>query len=300
MTRRHKVLIICGGGIFGCIPARFLSLLPTDKQTLKDVDLIAGCSIGGILAAAYSVGQPFGYVDSVFQARAGECFTKRFAAKLNPLASPVYRNDTIDRVIRDMIGDERIADIRKHYPKLGFVVPALDVTADDYVVFENLTHTYDEIKLADVAGFTSAAPTYFAGRDLGGHCIIDGGLIEVDPLMTAVTTLKRERGVPFLSIDVLMIGTGQDIDKDPLTPKRYNSLGLLGVATDVLVPYATLSNKLATRRCGDALGLGWFEYFNPLATDGQLDNVKLIPGLVKEADRHRDAFLHVWDKWLSR
>lgn len=28
MSKRYKILIIAGGGVFGCIPAHFLSMLP--------------------------------------------------------------------------------------------------------------------------------------------------------------------------------------------------------------------------------------------------------------------------------
>ena len=298
--KRYKVLIICGGGIFGCIPARLLAKLPTDRQTLSGVDALSGCSIGGILAAAYAVGQPFRVIDEVFQKRASECFTKRLAAKLNPLAIPIYRTDTIDRVIHDMIGDAWMLDVHKTYPGLSLVIPALDVTDDHYIAFENITGAWERTPLADIAGYTSAAPTYYAGRNMDGHCIVDGGIIEVDPLATATDTIKEYLGIPYMAMDVLMLGTGRDKDKKPLTPERYNGLGYYGMAKDFLVPYATLSNKLATERHGRQAGFGWFEYFNPIETDGKLDDVKQIPALIEEADKYAGTFIRIWDEWLRR
>ena len=298
--KRCKVLIICGGGVFGAIPAHLLGLLPNNKQTLAGVDVIAGCSIGGILAAAYSIGKPFYLIDEVFQARAGECFTKRFNAKWNPLAVPTYRNDTIDNVLSEMIGEATVGDIVKYYPRLTLVVPALDLTEDKYVVFENITRKYAGVKLKDVAGYTSAAPSYYAGRDFGGHCIIDGGLIEVAPLMTATTEIKRRFGIPFMQMDVLMLGTGRDIAEKPMTLKRYNDLSLLGIATDVLRPYATLGNEMATRYWGNNMGYGLFNYFNPCIIDGGLDDVSLIPGLVKQAEEYKEDFFRAWDEWLNK
>lgn len=297
---RCKILVICGGGIFGCIPAHFLSMLPTNAQNLDGVNGLSGCSIGGILAVAYATGLPFGYVDTVFRDRAMECFTKRFAAKINPLAIPRYRTDTIDAVIRDILGDTRMYTVRGVYPDLSLIVPALDLTDDKYLVFENLSGEWEDIPLRDVAGYTSAAPWYFAGRELNGHCVIDGGLIEVDPLITTVCTIKRERRIPFLLMDVLMLGTGRDKDDKPLTPKMYNALAALGLLKDVLVPYETLSNKLATEKCGGELGLGSFVYFNPCETNGKLDDVSLIPSLIEQTERYRDDFLRTWNTWLSR
>ena len=298
--KRCKVLIIVGGGIFGAIPAHFLGMLPSDKQTMNGIDVISGCSIGGILAAAYAVGQLFGYVDTVFQQRAAECFTKRFNAKINPLACPTYRNDTIDAVLSDMIGDATLGDVRRIFPHLSLIVPALDLTEDKYIVFDNVRGKRDDVKLKAVGGYTSAAPSYFYGRDLGGNCIVDGGLIEVAPLLTATTSIKRHFRTPFCMMDVLMLGTGKDVDQHPLTLKKYNDLGLLGIATDVLVPYATLGNEMATRYWGQNMGYGYFNYFNPCVTNGKLDDVSLIPSLIEQTEKYRSDFLAVWDEWLNR
>ena len=298
--KRCKVLILEGGGIFGAIPAHFLGSRPTDNQNLEKVDVLSGCSIGGILAAAYAAGQPFGLIDTVFQQRAAECFTKRYMAKISLLACPTYRNDTIDKVLQDMIGETKLGDVKNIYPKLSVIVPALDVTNDQYIVFDNIRHKYDDIKLRDVAGYTSAAPSYFSGREYKGNCIVDGGLIEVTPLLTTTTAIKKNFGIPFCMQDVLVLGTGMDVDEEKLTLKKYNDLGLLGIATDLLVPYAVLSNKMATRYWGENMGYGWFNYFNPCTINGKLDDVKQIPKIVKESEQFIPEFQRVWNEWLSR
>ena len=102
--KRLKVLCICGGGVFGQIPAHFLSMLPESEQTLAGVDVVCGTSIGGILAAAYAVGHRFDKIDQCFQERAKDCFKKRTIAKLNPLACPIYDSNSLYAVIQDMIG----------------------------------------------------------------------------------------------------------------------------------------------------------------------------------------------------
>ena len=297
--KRCKILCLEGGGIFGKIITNFLSMLPTDKQGLSNVDVLGGCSIGGILACAYAVGQPFGYIDTVFSERAKECFTKRCAAKINPFACPTYRNDTIDNVLTDMIGDYRIRDVKSVYPQLKLCVPALDITNDRYLVFTNLVHTYDDVKLKDVAGYTSAAPSYFAGRPFGDSVIIDAGLVDVSGVLTTVTAVKKYLGIPFCACDVLLIGAGDDIDEEKITLKQYNNYGLLSVATEVLVPYLTLSNKLATKDFCEGLGFHYFKYFNPVKTNGKLDDVKQVPKLAEQTQQYRDEFLQVWDEWLN-
>lgn len=299
--KRIKVLCLEGGGIFGKIITRFLSFLPADYQNLKDISVTGGCSIGGILACAYAAGQPFGLVDEVFSKRASECFTKRFAAKINPCAVPTYRTDTIDKVLSDMIGEATLGDVCNIYPQLKLIVPALDITNDKYIVFTNMTHDYDDVKLKDIAGFTSAAPSYFAGRPFRDTCLIDGGLIDVSNALTMVTAIKKELGIPFCKVDLLLLGAGQDVDSEDekLTLRRYNDLGLIGIARKLLVPYATFSNKLATKAFCEGLGLHYFNYYNPLVVSGGLDDVDQIPQLEKAADPLREDFLHVWDEWMN-
>ena len=297
--KRCKVLILCGGGIFGVIPTHFLSMLPENEQNLNKIDALGGCSIGGALTCAYAVGQEFTYIDKIFQRRAKECFTKRCVAKINPLASPTYRADTLDKVFHDMIGNKLVSYVKEKYPNLNIVVPALDITNDVPVTFENITGKWDNLKLKKIAQCTSAAPSYYEGRELDGNCIVDGGVIDVDAILTTVVTLKNELKIPFEAMDVFSLGTGEDIDPNPLTVKRYNSLNLLGVATDVLVPYVVLSNKMWGKQICTALDFHHFNYFNPIKINGKLDEYEQIPDLVKEADKHRDEFLEAYNYWLT-
>ena len=76
-------------------------------------------------------------------------------------------------------------------------------------------------------------------------------------------------------------------------------LNLLGIATDILRGYATLGNKEKCKEFLSGLGLHYLNYFNPIVTDGELDDVSQIPDLIKEVDKHRDEFAKVWEEWLN-
>lgn len=294
---RKKVLIIVGGGAYGCIPAHFLALLPKDLADLRRVDCLAGCSIGGILAVAYASGVSYEFVDNYFQLNAEKCFTKRFIANVNPLACPTYDNAPLDRMLKDLLHKKTMGDTRKVYPNLDVFVPGLNITDDKYKVFDNIDDL--DVRLTDVAAITSAAPSYYKGRKFNGKCYIDGGLIEVAPLLTAATGLKGKRGIPFEDMDVLMLGTGRDIDDKPLTYEAYNDLSLLGLATKVIVPYATLANELATVYWGKHMGFNSFEYFNPCVHNGQLDDVSQIPDMIAQCDVFDDDFIKAYEKWIN-
>jgi patatin-like phospholipase/acyl hydrolase len=274
-------------------------MLPPDQQNLDKVDMLSGCSIGAILVAAYAAGRSFTEVDEQFQKRAADCFDKRFMARISPLACPTYDSDSLDEVLRDMIGDELIRDVRDRYPYLDILMPALNLTDDSYKVYDNITPQDGNIFLRDAAADSAAAPSYYKGRDRNGKCMVDGGLIEVAPLLTTTTALKAKRGVEFCDMDVLMLGTGRDVDDTPMTTKRYNGLTLLGLATDVIVPYVTLSNEMATRYWGKNIGYHSFNYFNPCVTNGELDDVSKIPGMIEQAEQYRQEFLAAWDAWMN-
>lgn len=299
MRRRKKICLIAGGGIFGVLPIHFLSMLPVEHQTLFGVDVLGGCSVGALLACGIATGAQFSAIDAVFQDRVGECFTKRCIAKINPLACPTYRSDTIYKVLQDMMGDMKLKDVASIYPQLKLCCPALDVTADKYLIFSNMTHEYDDVMLRDVAAMSSAAPSYFDCVDFNGHAVIDGGLLDVDSCITTVTEVKKHMHIPFIDMDVLLLGTGFDVDSEPLTVPGYRKLGLLGIATDILRAYATRGNQLANQSFCEGLGFHSYTVWNPITVTGDLDEVKLVPKLVQEAEKYKDQFLETWYKWIN-
>ena len=297
--KRLKVLIIEGGGIYGAIPAHFLSMLPEDQQTLKGNDVIGGCSIGAVLSCAYAVGHTFKDVDKCFQQRAKDCFKKRWQARLNPLECPIYDSGSLYEVIQDMIGTSLMRDVRKIFPQLSIVVPALNVTTDEPIFFQNITHEFEKLPLVEAAKCSSAAPSYFDCVEYKGDAVVDGGILDVAGAMTALTTVKELTGTPFMAMDVMVLGTGQDVDKNPLTVKAYRKLNMLGMATDVLRAYATLGNKNTLKRHLRGLGCHVLNYFNPVIIDGELDDWKQIPQLIKDADKCREEFLRTWNAWRT-
>lgn len=297
--KRLRILALNGGGAMGSIESHFLSMLPSEEQTLDKVDLLIGASIGGVLAASYATGKSFTEVDETFQRRAKECFIKRFAAKINPLACPTYQSEALEGVVRDMVGDMTLGDVSKVYPKLRLVIPAVNISDDVYVQFSNFTHEYDDVPLWKLAMMTSAAPTYYAGQEFNGACYVDAGIIECDPLLSAVTLAKRYMGVPFVNQKVLMLGSGMDRDPAPMPTKRYNGFNLIDVAKEVLSEYTCLSNKLFVKSVADGLGLGYFNFWNPVNVEGKLADWKSIPKWVAEADKHSAEFLKAWYEWIG-
>ena len=293
-----KLLLINGGGQFGIIPAYFLSRIK-DYDFREKLDCLSGSSIGGILAAAYSVGTDPQTIYDIFPGGCKEIFSKRFWAKVSPLASPIYDAAPLEKFIGQYVGERTVGDIKRIYPHLDTFFAGLDVTEDYFKVWDNITGKDDDTKLKTICRITSAAPTYFDAVNVNGHAMLDCGLIENTMLMTTTTGYKSKRGVPFKDMDVLLIGAGYLQDKEPLTFKKYDSLTQVGILFDLIIPYITQSNELASIFWARSLGLRNFYYFNPVVVKGALDETKLLPGTQRECAEWDDQFLKIWNDFLS-
>ena len=296
-----KILLINGGGAFGLIPAYFLSLIEayTCQDFREPLDCLAGSSIGGILAATYSVGHHPQVVKADFTPACEQIFKKRIWAKCNPLASPKYDDKKLVEFINSYTGGYTIADIRKKYPKLSVFFAGLDATEDYFKVWDNITGKDDAERLSDICRITCAAPTYFDAVDRDGHAMIDCGVIDNTMILTTTTGYKSKCGVDFEDMDVMLIGTGFLVDEQPLTAKRYNSLNQLGILYNLIIPYVTQSNELASIFWARHLGLRNFYYFNPVVIKGELDDASQLPGVMNECYKYDHEFIRMWKDFLS-
>lgn len=296
-----KLLLINGGGQYGLIPAYFLSLVKdfTGEDFREHLDCLSGSSIGGILVALYAVGMATHNIKSAFPIACREIFKKRFAAKINPLAAPKYDDTALQSFIDGYVGSETIGDIRTLYPKLDVFFAGLDITDDSFKVWDNITGKDDHELLREICRITCAAPTYFDGVNRDGHAMVDCGLIENTMLMTTTIGYKTKRDVPFEDMDVLLLGTGFLVDSEPLDFKKYSNLNQLGILFNLIIPYVTQSNELASIFWARGLGLRNFYYFNPVTIHGDLDETSLLPEVEEDCKKFDQQFLRIWKDFLS-
>lgn len=295
--KKHKVLILAGGGFFGVIIAKFLSYI--DVNFVSQLDCLSGCSIGGILANAYACGANPNDVLNAFVRGGEKIFSKRIISYLNPLVAPTYDNKILTDFINQFCGDKKLGDIKSIYPNLSIVIPTLNLTDDRYKVWRNFVRSDCNIPLTTLSLMTSAAPTYFAGVQWQGKCYVDGGLIQVTSILTAVTAIKDKLGVQFQDMDVLVMGTGSLIDKTPITYDKYKKFNQLDICLKVVVPYVTLSNQLASKYWADQLGFNSFQFFNPIQIWGGLDQTKNLDIMMQDCEMYKNKFLISWQKFIS-
>lgn len=296
-----KLLLINGGGQYGIVPAYFLSLIEdfTGEDFREHIDCLSGSSIGGILSAMYATGTHPGNIKQVFPYACKKIFQKRFLAKVNPLAAPKYDDTELQSFIDGYIKQRTIGDIHRIYPKLDVFFAGLDITDDSFKVWDNITGKDDNERLSEICRITCAAPTYFDGVNRNGHAMVDCGLIENTMLMTTTIGYKTKRDVPFEEMDVLLLGTGFLVDEEPLDFKKYSGLNQLGILFNLIIPYVTQSNELASIFWARGLGLRNFYYFNPVTIHGELDETSLLPEVEKDCLQWDQRFIQTWKNFLS-
>lgn len=295
---KHKVLVLCGGGIYGAISAKFLSYLNDDF--MKDIDTIAGTSIGGVQSCCYASGANNKDILDAFISHGKQIFTKRTMAKINPISVPTYSNDNLRLMLERFTQNKTIKDIKSVYPKLNFVVPTINLTEDKPKVFDNITEQDKDVSLVEVGLMTSSAPTYFPGIKFEDKCMIDGGLYDVTGLMSGVTCLRGKRGIEFKDMDVLMIGTGNSYNRKPITYEDYTGYNIIQLLLNLIVPYVTLASEKAAEYWGKNMGFNSFCYYNPIQNTGKLDNANEMSKLFEDCDMFKEDFLNTWQQFVDK
>lgn len=294
---KHKVLVLCGGGIYGAISSKFLSYLNYDF--IKDIDTIAGTSIGGVQSCCYASGASGEEVLEAFVSNGKEIFKKRTASKLNPISIPTYSNDNLKLMLDKFTKNKKVKDIRENYPNLNFIVPTINLTQDKPKVFDNICGKDDGVSLTKIGLMTSSAPTYFPGIEFENNCMIDGGLYDVTGLISSVTCLKGKKDIDFKDMDVLMIGTGSNYNRKPISFDDYNNYNIIQMLLNVIVPYVTLASERAAEYWGNNMGFNSFKYYNPIQNTGKLDNVDEMKILFEDCDMFEKDFIKTWSDFID-
>ena len=216
----YRILTLDGGGIRGLLSAVLMDELDRRQPGwLSRVDMIAGTSTGGILALAlanrmqpaelaelyYELG-PIIFKDNLFddvrdlgRMIGADYATKNLRGELEKIFANTRLRDLDKRVLItafDLDNEAVPPEERSWKPKFFHNFPGEDSDGDQHA--------------ADVALYTSAAPTYFPSVD----GFIDGGVVANHPGMVALSqTQDRRSEIPDRprvdEIRLLSIGAGR-------------------------------------------------------------------------------------------
>jgi patatin-like phospholipase/acyl hydrolase len=199
------ILALSGGGFKGLFTASVLADLEGEFgcPIAKKFDLIAGTSIGGIIALALSSEVPAQKIVNLFINEGRTIFKKRACGLIH---RSKYSNNGLKKCLDSLFNDRIIGDL-KHRT----IIPAINYTNGEIKVIKTRHHKDFLIdykrKIVDVALATSAAPTFFPMPELLDGLYIDGGLVANHPGMFACIEAMKWLKIKPENIYQLHIGT---------------------------------------------------------------------------------------------
>lgn len=244
-SKKFCILSIDGGGVRGIIPARILQAIEerTGKRIFELFDLVIGNSTGGLIALALLTpdeqgGAKYSASDLVafYQKKIPKIFSRSLFHSIKTawgLWGPKYSRKNLDKSLQEVLGNVKLSETLK---------PALVVS---YSLDEALPrlwttrmarqHIHRDYYLRDVAGATSAAPTYFSPKVLqmeDGRTLyeIDGGIWANNPEDIAIAeTRAMNISIEYKDVILVSIGTGRVQSKKEMRIQEAYKLKNAGI-----------------------------------------------------------------------
>ena len=256
-TGRVRVLSLSGGGYRGLFTAAVvkglearLSADPCKPTPFgQHFDLIAGTSIGGILATALSCGVTGAALQALLQGSGSTIFPRMRLRKLLGRApyQPQHLRDAIQTLLpgadRQLLGE--------HLPAL-LLTSVNWTTSRLHLLGSRPTRSQRDrlgLTLMDAMLATSAAPAHFPVHAFQHHRFVDGGLAANAPDLHALQCARQMH--PGADIHMLSIGTANPLHgRDPsAVPGR----GLMWAAP-VIELVTNAQEMLAVQECAAQMG----------------------------------------------
>lgn len=222
-----NILALSGGGFKGLYTAKILERLEEELKVpiAQKFDLIAGTSIGGIIALALAYEIPCKKIVDFFNENGKKIFKKR----LNFAIIPKYGKKHLKDALAKIFGNAKIGDLKHRV-----IIPTINYSSGKVQLFKTRHHptfiTDYKRSLVDVAMSTAAAPIYFPVYHTGYGDFADGGLVANHPGFFAILEAKQFLNTEESDISMLHIGTlSQRFTSDGRT-----NLGLLRWRTKLL------------------------------------------------------------------
>lgn len=211
----YRILSLDGGGMKGVFTARVLERLARERRSLlRDVDLLAGTSTGGVLALGLAAGRTPGRLRRLYRRKAARIFDDSIWDDLVDMGSATgadYDTDGLEDALKAEFGNQTLKTLDKRV-----LVPTFDLDARAtrtrprtwkpkfFHNFPGSDSDGDE-RVRDVAARTCAAPTYFPAYQ--GY--VDGGVVANNPSVSALAQALHE-GCELRELALLSIGTGAE------------------------------------------------------------------------------------------
>lgn len=213
-----QILCLSGGGYLGLYTAAVLAGLEAELggRTADHFDLIAGTSVGGIIALGIAARKPAAEILEAFKDGGPRIFSKdpppkgrlqKSLALFIGAGKAKYDPAPLRKIIEGLLGPEmHIGDLKQR-----IIIPAVNLTKGGPQVFKTPHHPSFvrdwKLPVVDVGLATSAAPTFFPLHRIGGEMFADGGLYANSPDQVALHEAEHFLGQLPQDVRMLSIGT---------------------------------------------------------------------------------------------
>ena len=241
------VLSLSGGGVLGLFTARIIEHIENEISApiASKFDLLAGTSVGGLLALALSREIPASDVVKYFQEYGHYIFMPRGGKKRLGLSKVSYLTTgmhkakfdphNLKQVVEKILGQDTLLGEALH-PTL---VTAYDLSTGSLRVFStpvSALHSVSdlEVPMVDIAMAASAIPALFPIHQIENHRFVDGAVYANSPDLVAFREAVFNMSVPVESLNICSVGTMTG--RFFLDDKVKNDIGILAWGTESRLP----------------------------------------------------------------
>lgn len=222
---KYRILSVDGGGLRGLIAARFLERLNNHQESrnfLKSADLLVGTSTGGIITLGLAAGKTPKEMAELYLDKGAAIFDDSVWDDIRDIGKLIgadYSSKPLRKELDKLFGKLTLGDLNK---KVAVTAFDLDNESNNPAerswkpkIFHNYSGAGTDRKqlVADVALYTSMAPTYFPSAD--GY--VDGGVFANNPSLVGLAQAISESNqvkdrAKIDEIVLLSVGTGLSLN----------------------------------------------------------------------------------------
>lgn len=265
MPRPFVILSLSGGGYCGLYTARIIERIQQDRgkdnPLVKSIDLVAGTSIGGIIALGIAHGCSPYEIRHMLERRGRYIFRdhrghikrnfRNALSFIRSLAYAKYDNRELKSAILSIIGENSFSET-----EIPSVIPSVCLNKGKPELFRNFGGAAQVFDSVQVGMATSAAPTYFSPYQINDDFYIDGGIIANNPdniaLLDSMSYFKiNPEDIVIISIGALNANLNRVSKKSGFSGLLPNMFAARHAISFTLEAQQQLSGELCERLLGE-------------------------------------------------
>jgi patatin-like phospholipase/acyl hydrolase len=294
---KYRIISLDGGGIFGVTSIVLLKRLALEfPDLIETTDLIAGTSIGGIIAMGIASGMSPKEIQDVFVKWAPLVFQRNWLRLIGWYSgiNAKYENKNLQAFMQDVFKDQTLNQFNKKILIPAFSLKStLTSQGEDFPAWRaKFFHNFPgddsdgSEKAADVALYTSSAPTFFAPL----LPYIDGGIAANNPALSAICQTQDLRieinPRPKLS-DITVLSFGRETAKNFIDSCDNCDWGWIRWGLSLVKMFLDNDNRVVSYQCKKIINERYVRVAPVLKgdLDSKIDAVEQMYALIDFAEK---------------